>query len=159
MNNPPPARPQPARTQKRSGCVRLLLVGTVVGICGFAVYSCVKDDEVDDNEVEYVRSGSSYTNNHYVPGVGYYHAPFHGWFSNRYNDHDPARGHFYNGGWHSSPHTSNITNSTPDTAAVSRVNSSWRAANPGDVASRKASIAKSRSVFRGGFGSSGRSSS
>ncbi len=147
------------RPQKRSGCVRLLLVGTVAGICGFGVYSCVKDDGVDDDDVTCVRSGSSYENNHYVPGAGYYHAPFRAWFPNRYNDHDPARGHYFNGGWHSSPDRSNVTSSIPDDAAVSRVNRSWRAANPGEVASRKASIASSRSIFRGGFGSFGRGSS
>lgn len=144
---------QPGRAQKRSGCVKLVLIGTVVGICGFGIYSCVKEEEVEDEAVTAVSSGSSYSNNHYVPGVGYYHAPFRNWFPFRYNDHDSSRGYFYNGGWHNSPHTSGIASSIPDAGAVSRVNSAWRSANPAEVAARKSSIARSRSTTRGGFGS------
>jgi len=144
----------PSGTQKRSGCVNLVLVGTVVGICGFGLYSCVRDDdEVSDNEVAEVQNGHTYDNNHYVPGAGYYHAPFHAWFPHRYNEYNSGRGYYAGGAWNSSPNTSAVIASTPDSSAVSRVNSQWRSANPGVVASRKASIASSRSTTRGGFGS------
>lgn len=143
----------PSRPQKRSGCVNLVIIGTVVGICGFGIYSCTREEEVEDEAVSYVSSGNSYTNNHHVPGVGYYHAPFRNWFPFPFNQHDPGRGYYYNGGWHGSPNTSGITSSMPDSPAVSRVNSAWRSANPAEVASRKASIAHSRSTTRGGFGS------
>jgi hypothetical protein len=41
-----------------------------------------------------------YTNNFYVPGVGYYHAPFRAWFSLPYNHFDPqTQRYFYGGQW------------------------------------------------------------
>jgi hypothetical protein len=146
--------------QKRSGCVNLVLIGTVVSICGFGLYSCMRDDddEVRDDEVTAVQSGHVYHNNHYVPGAGYYHAPFFAWFPRPYNDHDPARGYYSGGSWSSAPNASGLTSSAPNPETVSRVNSQWRRANPEVVASRKASIASSRSTSRGGFGSSFRSS-
>ena len=145
--------------RKRSGCVTLLLVGTVVSICGFGIYSCVKDDEVSDDEVTEVQKGHSYTNNHYVPGVGFYHAPWGRWFPNRYNDYDPARGYYANGAWNNARDNSPMTSSVPSAETVSNVNGEWRRANPGVVAARKSSIASTRSSSRGGFGSSSRSSS
>jgi hypothetical protein len=150
---------QPPR--KRSGCVNLVLIGTVVGLCGFGLYSCAADDddEVADAEVNEVQNGHVYHNNHYVHGAGYYHAPFHAWFPNRWNDYDPARGYYAGGAWSSTPNASAVTSSVPDSSTVSRVNSQWRSANPSVVSSRKASIASSRSTSRGGFGSFFRSSS
>ena len=139
--------------QKRSGCVNLVLIGTVVGLCGFGLYSCTKDDEVEDKDVNYVNGGHAYANNHHVPGVGYFHAPVRSWFPRPSNDFEPGRGEFAGGGWNAAPNASSIERSNPDPAAVSRVNSQWRSANPGEVASRKASIASSRSTSRGGFGS------
>ena len=145
--------------QKRSGCVMLAIVGAVAGICSIAIVSCNKDEEVADEEVQEVHSGRSYTNNHYVPGVGYYHAPFGGWFPHRYNHYDSSQGYFYGGGWHNSRDSSPVSSSVPSSETVSRVNSTWRSANPGVVSARKSSIASSRSSSRGGFGSSSRSSS
>ncbi|HWB03430.1 MAG TPA: hypothetical protein VG796_10425 [Verrucomicrobiales bacterium] len=143
-----------ASPQKRSGCVNLVLIGTVVSICGFGLYSCMRDDdEVSDEEVTEVQSGRSYQNNHYVPGVGYYHAPFNAWFARPFNHYEPGMGYFAGGKWNGSPDNSGITSSYPDLSTVSRVNSQWRSENPGVVASRKAAIATSR----GGFGSSFRS--
>lgn len=150
---------EPKPKQKRSGCVTLLLVGTVVSICSFGIYSCAKDDEVRDDEVTEIENGRSYPNNHYVPGVGYYHAPFGGFFPNQYNQYDASRGFYSNGHWGSTPDKSSVTSSVPSAETVSNVNSAWRSANPGTVASRKSSIASSRSSSRGGFGSSFRSSS
>ena len=41
-----------------------------------------------------------YTNNFYVPGVGYYHAPFRAWYSLPYNHFDPqTQRYFYGGQW------------------------------------------------------------
>ena len=143
--------------QKRSGCVTLAIVGVVVGVCAIAFVSC--DDEVSDDEVQEVHSGRSYPNNHYVHGVGYYHAPFGRWFPQQYNSYDPSRGYYYNGGWHGSQDKSSIASSIPSAETVSQVNSSWRSTHPAEVSARKSSIASSRSSSRGGFGSSFRSSS
>ncbi len=145
--------------QKRSGCVTLAIVGAVVGVCAIAIVSCSKDDDVADEDVEEVHSGHSYTNNHYVHGIGYYHAPFGGWFSQPYNQYDPSRGYYYGGGWHNTKDASAVTSSVPSAETVSHVNSTWRSSHPAEVSSRKSSIASSRSSSRGGFGSSFRSSS
>jgi hypothetical protein len=57
-----------------------------------------------------VSSQSVYTNNYYVPGVGYYHAPFRAWYSLPYNHFDPqSRRYFFGGQWAAVPHES-ITN-------------------------------------------------
>ncbi len=148
--------------QKRSGCINLVLLGTVVSLCGYGIHSCSQDEENDwvaDSEVTQVQGGHMYQNNHYVHGAGYYHAPFAAWFSRPYNDYDPARGYYAGGNWNSQAYASNITSSVPAGETVSRVNSQWRSANPGLVASRKASIASARSTSRGGFGSSFRGGS
>ncbi|HVU36445.1 MAG TPA: hypothetical protein VHE61_23605 [Opitutaceae bacterium] len=39
-------------------------------------------------------------NNAYVPGVGYYHTPFHAWYAYPFNYYFPGRGYFYGGFWH-----------------------------------------------------------
>jgi hypothetical protein len=71
-----------------------------------------------------------YTNNHFVPGVGYYHAPFRAWYSLPYNHFD-ARNHqyFYGGQWGAAPHQS-ITNISPPTAEVARQAQSQRSDIP-----------------------------
>jgi hypothetical protein len=154
----PPTTGKPAR--KRSGCITLLLAGTVMSVCGFGIYSCVKDDdEVRDEEVGYVNPGHAYHNNHFIPGVGYYHAPFGAWFPRPYNEHVPGRGYFHGGQWNSSPNASGLTSSVPAAGAVSSANNLWRSANPSDFAARKSSMQAARSSSRGGFGSSFRSSS
>jgi hypothetical protein len=48
-----------------------------------------------------VTTDAVYTNNYYLPGVGYYHAPFCDWYKNQYNRYDPAtRSYYYAGLWH-----------------------------------------------------------
>ena len=60
-----------------------------------------------------------YTNNHYVPGVGYYHAPFHAWYQFPYNHFDPQRQRYYYGGqWGEAPCQSVINISSPTAAAA-----------------------------------------
>ena len=36
-----------------------------------------------------------YTNNYYVPGVGYYHAPFRAWYVLPYNHYDPQSSRYF----------------------------------------------------------------
>lgn len=61
---------------------------------------------------------NTYTNNHYVPGAGYYHAHYGSWFPYPYNHHDPARGYFAGGSWSPEAHTSALTASKPASGAV-----------------------------------------
>ncbi len=83
-----------------------------------------------------------YTNNHYVPGAGYYHAPYHAWFPFPYNAYMPGRGYYHGGNYNTFPDERNVTASQPTVGAVSRAESQHTAA-----------------VRRGGFGTSARSAS
>ena len=94
------------------------------------------------NQPPPVSAGCVYTNNHYVPGVGYYHAPFRAFYSLPYNHFDAQRKSFFYGGqWSFYPHQS-ITNISPPTAQVVQQAEAQRTDVP-----------------RSGFGSSSRSHS
>jgi hypothetical protein len=113
-----------ARTKmKRSSAVVLVISGAVLAGC--------------DSSSSDWGSSQTYTNNHYVTGRGYYHAPYHAWYPFPYNYYDPARRGYYHGGnYTSEPHVSAVTASRPAVRTSSH----------------------SSSVRRGGF-SIGRSSS
>jgi hypothetical protein len=76
-----------------------------------------------------------YTNNFYVAGVGYYHAPFRAWFPLPYNHFDPQSQRYFYGGQWSDTACQNITNISSPTASAAQQGESQRT----DVA-------------RGGFG-------
>jgi hypothetical protein len=81
-----------------------------------------------------------YTNNCYVPGVGYYHAPFRAWYALPYNHFDPqTQRYFYGGQWGTAPFESitNLSSPTPEVAAATQ--------------------ARRTDIPRSGFGSSSRS--
>ncbi len=86
-----------------------------------------------------VSANSVYTNNHYVPGVGYYHAPFRSWYALPYNHFDPKSQRYFQGGqWATSPHRS-ITNISAPAMEIARQAQAQRT-----------------DVQRGGFGSTSR---
>jgi hypothetical protein len=65
-----------------------------------------------------------YPNNYYVPGAGYYHAPFCAWFPLPYNHFDPAqRRYFYGGQWGPSPWQSITNVSSPSAPAAAKAES------------------------------------
>ena len=114
-----------SRLVKRSKSVRLVLVGSFSGV--FA--GCTPSSSISSDDV--------FTNNYFVPGVGYYHAPFRAWYSLPYNHFDPLKAkYFYGGRWEAAPLQSAVNISSPTPEAVQQV-----AANRTDVR-------------RGGFGSS-----
>jgi hypothetical protein len=83
-----------------------------------------------------------YTNNYYIPGAGYYHAPFRAWYLWPYNHFDPnTQKYYYGGQWWPAPAQSITNVSSPTADAVQRV------------------AAARTDVRRGGFGSSSRSHS
>lgn len=87
---------------------------------------------------------SHYTNDYFIRGAGYYHAPFHGFYPRPYNDYDPARKmYFYGGEWGAAPHRSIVNISAP-TAEAARAAESLRSDLP-----------MVPYVQRGGFGSTG----
>ena len=47
-----------------------------------------------------ISTSNVYTNNYYVQGVGYYHAPFREFYKLQYNRYDPeTRSYYYGGKW------------------------------------------------------------
>ena len=111
---------------KRSHHIRLILIGVTSG----ALAGCEQKPAIT--------AENAYTNNFYVPGVGYYHAPFRQWYFLPYNDHNPATGDYYYGGiWGAHPFES-ITNISSPTVAAANLAQAQRS-----------------DISRGGFGGHG----
>lgn len=117
---------------KRSRQIRLVLLGGL----STALTGC----DPQSSSRNTLSTDAVYTNNYYVPGVGYYHAPFRSWHSLPYNHYDPqGRRYYYGGQWGDAPCQS-ITNLSNPTAQA--------------VASAQAMRTDRPSVHRSGFGSS-----
>ena len=116
---------------KRSISIRLVLIG---GLSAGALTSCGPD-----NQLPPVSASNFYTNNYFVPGVGYYHAPFRAFYPIPYNHYEPGnQKYFFGGQWGDAPHQS-ITNIS---------------APPPEIAQQ--AQAQRTDISRGGFGSSSR---
>jgi hypothetical protein len=113
---------------KRSRNIRLVLIG---GISAVAVTGCGPSG----SRPPPLSADNVYTNNFYVPGVGYYHAPFRAWFPLPYNHFDPQRQRYFYGGQWSETADQSITNISAPTAQAAQQAEAQRA----DIA-------------RGGFG-------
>ena len=62
---------------------------------------------------------SYYTNDYFLPGAGYYHAPFRGFFPQPYNHYDATRQQYFFGGqWAAEPHRSIVNISAPTAQAA-----------------------------------------
>jgi hypothetical protein len=97
---------------KRSKRIRLVLIGSL----STAALS-------SHAQAPSVNAQNYYTNNFFVPGAGYYHAPFRQWFALPYNHFDAqSRLYFYGGQWGIQPFTSitNISTPTPDAVALAQ---------------------------------------
>jgi hypothetical protein len=119
---------------KRSRSIKLVLIGS---LASGALDGCgpkgVHNAPITTDRV--------YTNNFYIPGVGYYHAPFRAFYSLPYNHFDGnAQRYFYGGQWGQLPFE-NITNiSSPTSLAASTAE------------------AQRTDIPRGGFGGTSRNS-
>src|SRR5215217_2106362 len=108
---------------KKSSAVVLVLSGALLTGC-------------DGNSSSGWGSSQTYTNNHYVVGRGYYHAPYLAWYPFPYNYYDPVRRSYYHGGNYTpAAHVSSVTASKP-------------------TARWSPSTSQSSGVRRGGFSSS-----
>ena len=97
---------------KRSRTIRLLLLG---GMSAGALAGC----KPGDIRKAPITQNNVYTNDYFVPGVGYYHAPFQAWYPLRYNQYDAQKHRYYFGGqWANAPHQSIINISSPTSEAV-----------------------------------------
>ena len=93
---------------KRSKSIRLILLGSLAGA---ALTGC--------DEKPSISARNYYTNNFYVPGAGYYHAPYQSWYALPFNHFDPQRQlYFYGGQWAAQPCLSITNISAPLPAAV-----------------------------------------
>jgi hypothetical protein len=82
-----------------------------------------------------------YTNNYYVPGAGYYHAPFRAWYAIPYNHFDPqSQRYFYGGQWGAAPFETITNISQPTLQAAAQAQAAADA------------VAPRSSISRGGFG-------
>ncbi|MCX7825953.1 MAG: hypothetical protein N2689_10395 [Verrucomicrobiae bacterium] len=116
---------------KRSRSVKLVLVS---GLSAGALTACGPSAHAPSG-----RADGFHANNDYLPGMGYYHAPYRAWFPLPYNYYDRQKQSYYYGGqWAPTPHQS-ITNIS----------------SPMIVASRAAGPTTS-GVRRSGFGSTSR---
>jgi hypothetical protein len=103
------------KKRKRSKRIRLLLLG---GLSAGALAGCSPPSGPPVVSAENV-----YTNNFYVPGVGYYHAPFCAWYQIPYNYYDTQkRMYYWGGGWRPDPHQSitNVSSPSPQTALTAQ---------------------------------------
>ena len=122
---------------KRSRAIRLVLSGSLAG-AGLVGCGPEPPDVTSDNV---------YTNNHYVSGAGYYHAPYQAWYPRPYNYYVPGRGYYHGGSWTPGPATHTTTASRPTSQAAQLASAQHHNAT------------RSRwGTTRGGFGGSSRSS-
>ncbi len=131
---------------KRSRTIRLVLTGAVAGV---AFTGCGPSYDGPP-----ISADQTYTNNHYVRGAGYYHAPYSRWFPFPYNHHVAGQGYFYGGRWAPTPETPGTTASRPTTDAARLA----QAQRSSFTRSSSSSSSKSSGSIRGGFGGSSRSS-
>ena len=131
---------------KRSRKIVLVLSST---LATGALIGCRPTYDSDASLADISESESeSYTNNHFVLGAGYYHAPYHAWYPYPYNWYISGHGYYHGGSWTSEPHQSPVTASQPTPAAA-------RAAGlQTGHTTRGSSGGKSSSIARGGFGGS-----
>ena len=129
-----------AAKRRRSAWVTIGVAAAIVIGAPVLFYQCSGDEDP-------VVEGQAYTNNHYVPGVGYYHAGYHGFFPLPYNYYDAGRGSYFSGGnWRSSPDTTqNLTSSVPSRRTVASANSQFRSTQ----ASTRGGFGRTGSVFSG----------
>ncbi len=120
---------------KRSRKISLVLLG---GLSAGALTSCAPQLGGEPR----ISPDNVYENNYYVRDVGYYHAPFQAFYPQPYNFYDSRRRQYYYGGtWGNAPYRSIVNVSAPTLEAA--------------TAAQNTRL----SVYRAGFGSTGRSHS
>ena len=135
------------RAMKKSTMVTLVLSGALMSGC---------DDSPRYGSQDYpgYPTGTDVTNNTYVSGLGYYHAPYRGWFQYPYNFYRPGFGYYHGGLYSPDPFVSDVVSSRPP------LPSTFRTGGMGATGgSHPGSSSFSSSVSRGGFGSIGHAGS
>lgn len=117
---------EPTPTGRRSQRVALVLLGTMGVVGGVVAWDAWRRagrepdvaSTLPEAPSEPVAADRTYQNNEFVPGVGYYHAPYHSWFPFPFNHHDPSRGYFAGGLWQAVPFAAGVLSSRPNAGAV-----------------------------------------
>ena len=115
-------------SRRRSRNVALVLLGTVGVVGGVVAWEAWQRSRVTGDTPQPAPSPArpprppsadqTYANNEYMPGAGYYHAPYHAWFPFPFNHYDSSRGYFAGGLWQAAPFLLSMLNSQPNNAAV-----------------------------------------
>jgi hypothetical protein len=124
---------------KRSRIVRRVLIGGFASGLAGAGASAAEPRVTPENY---------YTNDSFIQGAGYYHAPFQGFFQYPYNHYDSQRRQYYYGGqWGPEPHRSIVNISSPSAEAARRAQQVRTDSPPAPIVP----------VARSGFGQTSRS--
>jgi len=129
---------------KKSAMVTLVLSSRLVTGCDDAPIGADWNTQGGTN--------ATVTNNTYVRGWGYYHAPYYGWYEYPYNYYRPGWGYYHGGAYTLEPEVGRITASRP--AATARPFSGGTSS-----AARTGAAGHAAGISRGGFGFSARGGS
>jgi hypothetical protein len=156
-SQPPPSE----EGWRRSRRVALVLLGTA-GIVGAAtIVDSFRKAQSDPLPAPQppgppLSGTRDYANNDFVPGVGYYHAPYHAWYPFPYNYHDPARGYFAGGLWAAAPFALMMLRSQPSNEGIAAALARQQAFEQQQRQQQSTSSSSSSHFFSGGFrGTSG----
>ncbi len=106
-------------------------------------------------------SGGSYgtnqpiTNNTYVVGRGYWHAPYHDWFPYPFNYYRPGFGYYHGGRYSDFPQISTVTESFPDNSSGYTSHGGYYGSSYHGDSSGSSFGGGSSGISRGGFGGTG----
>jgi len=115
-----------SKVMKRTKQVRLILTGTMAGGvlvgCGesSSFFSSDTPTTVSAAAAESISASTSFTNNHYVRGMGYYHAAYNGFYPHPHNQHTPGLGYYHGGMYTTTPDNSGIVASKPSAGTVAK---------------------------------------
>jgi hypothetical protein len=123
FNRRPPSVPGESG-QRRSRHVAVVLLAAA-GVVGLPLYIAhrdatpVPDDQwrLDGADGGSISPDQEYSNDDYIPNVGYYHAPYNAWYPFRYNYYYESRGYYAGGNWHPQAEISQIVRSRPSSVA------------------------------------------
>lgn len=151
---------------KRSRVVRLTLSGTIAA--SLSIAGCSKSSSDDSADLSssasaidastWISEDQAITNNAYLSGAGYYHAPFQGWYTHPLNTYWPGRGYYYGGDWWPTPFRGSLAPARPLSSAVSLANTLHAAqlgVRPNVGGTTESDPAENGAGIRSGSGSGG----
>lgn len=162
-------RHQPRRKISADVKAPLLIAAGLIGVpLAIGLSHAWSDDEeepapADGGAVPAVDANTAYPMNHFVPGAGYYHVPYHAWFPFPYNYYDGNRGWYRGGQWRSAAEEDEQERRRFASGGGGGAGARWfgssrplpdavQRANAGAAAARPAGASGGSHVIRGGFG-------